>query len=240
MMYINTEESFWSLLTPAFGVYGQFLATLFMVLGFFTAQSASKYQILKEKYDHQEKSYLRLKMFMEREILPEDEKEKLSSILEILELRFKGISLLQNKIEFYPTKKSGATYLKPEFGKAIECFHQAVDLSSDKTILISEKDFDLASRIIIGNDKKVALSCLNEIRSHTDIFLTELLFNYRYRKFTPNTSEWKQKIASSYDRSQSTLQSSQRYPTISELKEQTSSSSGETESAIPEKDENLL
>ncbi|MFW9823195.1 MAG: zinc-ribbon domain-containing protein, partial [Candidatus Thorarchaeota archaeon] len=181
MFNIYMGESFWSVLPPAFGVYGQFLAALFMVLGFIIARSASKYQILKEKHENKMKLYLMLRMFIETGTVSEDEKEKLSSILKILELRFKGISLLENKIEDYSSKRNGSSYLEPmEFGEAIECFQQAMDLSPEHIITFSKRDLDLASRIILGYDSKTNLDYLNEIKSHTDFFLTELLLRYRY------------------------------------------------------------
>ncbi|MFX1280845.1 MAG: hypothetical protein ACFFA3_15825 [Promethearchaeota archaeon] len=223
MFQTYTGESFWSVLPPAFGVYGQFLAALFMVLGFIIARSASKYQILKEKHENKMKLYLMLRTFIETGMVSEDEKEKLNSILKILELRFKGISLLENKIEDYSSKRNESSYLEPmEFGKAIECFQQAVDLSSDHTVTSSKRDLDLASRIILGYDRKINLDYLNEIKSHTDFFLTELLLKYRYRKFTPKTSEWKQKIDFPQQTSKPSSHISQRFPPISELIHQTS------------------
>ncbi|MHA1915390.1 MAG: hypothetical protein ACW97V_13600 [Promethearchaeota archaeon] len=228
MFYIYFDESFWSVLKPAFAIYGQFLAALFMVLGFFIARIATKYRTLKEKYMHQEKIYLMFKMFIETGPLSENEKEPLNKQLAIITLRFKGISLLENKIEFFATKKSGNLFLEStEFGKALECFQQAIEVSSNQTIAFSKRDLELASKIIIEQDKKKALFYLNEIRNHTDAFLTELLIMYRYRKY-PDIQDWKQKMDST--------RASTRYPSFSELKRQRTSSSSKTEPVVPDKE----
>ncbi|MFX1554886.1 MAG: hypothetical protein ACFFBV_13230 [Promethearchaeota archaeon] len=42
LMFFGTGESFWSLISPAFAIYGQFLAAVFMISGFFIARGSVK------------------------------------------------------------------------------------------------------------------------------------------------------------------------------------------------------
>lgn len=215
--YMYLGESFWSVLPPAFAVFGQFLAAPFMIIGFFIARSASKSKVVEKNYDSQEQFYLMLKMISESKSVPQEKKDKLRSELKVLELRFNAIYLLQKKIDWDFTKKVNLNYLESEeLGKALGYFQQAVELSSSHTINFSQRDLELASKLILENDKKNALYYLNEIKSHTDYFLAELLINLR--KSPTSTSEWKQKTTPS----QNTSHYTPRFPPISELMKKSS------------------
>jgi hypothetical protein len=97
MFQIYSGGSFWGVLPPAFGIYGQFLAAFFMVLAFFITRSVAKYQIIKNIYIHQENIYSKLNTLIEKAPLQEDEKEAFNKQLEVLELQLKSIDLSRDK-----------------------------------------------------------------------------------------------------------------------------------------------
>ncbi|MGB5912208.1 MAG: hypothetical protein WBH31_13525 [Promethearchaeia archaeon] len=167
----NAGESFWSLLNPSFAVYGQFIAAAFMVPAFFIARKASLYSEPLEKEVHQEKVYNMLKTIIETKRFSESGKNKLKKDLEVISLRFKGYTFLQEKMAF--TSMENRDYEHLEDG--LKYFQQAFDLSSSSQQKISKEDLYLVEQIIKEEDKLKAMNYLNEISDHTTILLGEIL-----------------------------------------------------------------
>lgn len=184
LMFFNTGESFWSLMNPGFAVYGQFLAAAFMVSGFLIALNSSKYSEPLDKKAHQEKVYNMLKTIIETKKLPENEKNRLKNVLEVISLRLKGVAILQRKIELLATENQDYMHLKePEYEEALKLFQQALDLSSISQQKISKADLYLANNVIEEQDKSKSLNYLNEISDHTTILLGEILEKQFNRRF---------------------------------------------------------
>lgn len=173
--WIFVGESFWGFLFPAFGVYGQLIAAAFMTPAFFLARKASQYRGLEkpleeplEKELHQEKLYNMLKTIIENKFLPESEKTRIKNDLEVISLRFKGVASLKKEI----------TKITPEsldLDESLNCFQQAFELSSSSQKNISNVDLQLIKQIIEEQDKNKAIQYMNEISSHTTLFLGEIV-----------------------------------------------------------------
>jgi len=176
LMFLGTGESFWSLISPAFAIYGQFLAALFMISGFFIARGSSKYIEPLEKEAHQEKVYNMLKGIIESKFLLESEKDRLNNELEVISLRLKGVAFLQRKIEFLAMEKPDNMHLEDiEYEEGLRFFQQAFELSSISQQEISKTDLNLVKKIGEQQDQRIALHYLNEISDHTTILIGEIL-----------------------------------------------------------------
>lgn len=181
LMFFGTGESFWSLISPAFAIYGQFLAAAFMVSGFFIARGSSKYSEPLEKEVHQEKVYNMLKRLVESKFLLESEKERLNNELEVISLRLKGVAFLQSKIEFLPTENLDKILLEEtEYEEGLKFFQQAFELSSISQQEISKTDLNLVKKIFEQQDKRIALHYLNEISDHTTILIGDIFKRLSY------------------------------------------------------------
>lgn len=169
--WIFMGDTFWGLLTPWFGVYGQFIAAGFMVSAFFLARKASQYSDPLEKEDHQEKMYKMLKSIIETKYLPEGEKNRLKNELEVISLRLKGVADLQRKV----LELSNENQTRIDFQGSLVYFQQALELSSGSQQNISQVDLQLIEQIIEEQDKIKALRYLKEISSHTTVLLGEIV-----------------------------------------------------------------
>lgn len=169
--WIFMGDSFWGLLTPWFGVYGQFIAAGFMVSAFFLARKASQYSDPLEKEEHQEKLYKMLKSIIETKRLPESEKSRLKNELEVISLRLKGVADLKKKIIEVTVENQTRT----DFQESLTYFQQALDLSSISQQNISKVDLQLVEQIIEEQDKSKTLRYLKEISSHTTALLGEIV-----------------------------------------------------------------
>jgi hypothetical protein len=164
-------ESFWRLLHPAFGVYGQFIAAGLMIPAFFLAREASQYSDPLEKELHQEKVYNMLKTIIETKRLPESEENRLKNELKIISLRLKGVAFLQGKIMEFTMENQNHMNLED----SLKYFKQAFDLSSSTQQNISKADLYLVEQIIEERDKIKALKYLKEISDHTTLLLGEIV-----------------------------------------------------------------
>ncbi|MFX1435314.1 MAG: hypothetical protein ACFFB1_16205 [Promethearchaeota archaeon] len=168
---INASESFWSLLSPSFAVYGQFIAAAFMVPTFFIARKASLYSEPLEKEVHQEKVYNMLKTIIETRKFSESGKRILKNELEAISLRLKGYNFLREKLTFTSTEIRDYEHLED----GLKYFQQAFDLSSNLQQKIAQEDLNLVEKIIKEEDKSKVMNYLNEISDHTTILLGEFL-----------------------------------------------------------------
>lgn len=176
--WIFMGDTFWGLLFPAFGVYGQLIAAAFMAPAFFLARKASQYSGLEkpleeplEKELHQEKLYNMLKTIIENKYLPESEKIRIKNDLEVISLRLKGVASLEKEI----TKITPESLNRLDLDESLNCFQQAFELSSSSQKNISNVDLQLIKQIIEDQDKNKAIQYLNEISSHTTLFLGEIV-----------------------------------------------------------------
>ncbi|MBY9018325.1 MAG: zinc ribbon domain-containing protein [Candidatus Lokiarchaeota archaeon] len=169
--WIFFGDTFWGVLYPWFGVYGQFIAAAFMLPAFFLARRASQYSDPLEKEDHQEKMYNMLKTIIENKILPESTKSRLLNELEVISLRLKGVAKLQEKIMVLnPENQSRINLDDP-----ISYFQQALILSSSSQQNISKIDLQLVEQINEEQEKIKALRYLREISYHTTVLLGEIV-----------------------------------------------------------------
>ena len=164
-------ETFWGLLFPAFGVYGQLIAAGFMVPAFFLARKASQYSDPLDKELHQEKLYDMLKTIIENKYLPESEKTKLQNDLEVISLRLKGAASLQKTL----TNLIPESQDRLDLDETSNYFQQAFELSSSTQKNISKIDLQLIEQMIEEQDKDKAIRYLSEISSHTTLFLGEIV-----------------------------------------------------------------
>ncbi|MFX1568012.1 MAG: hypothetical protein ACFFCV_06565 [Promethearchaeota archaeon] len=176
LMFIATEESFWNLLHPGFAIYGQFIAAIFMTIGFLIARSASKYSEPLNKEVQQEKVFNMVKNVIDTKFLIESEKERLRNDLEVISLRFNGVAFLQKRLE--PSFRNIEEYMylgESKYDEAIKFFQQALGISSSTQQYISQTDLDLVLKIAEEKNNKIALKYLNIISDHTTDLLGELL-----------------------------------------------------------------
>jgi len=169
--WIFMGDTFWGILYPSFGVYGQFIAAGFMIPAFLLARKASQYSDPLEKEEHQEKVYNMLKTIIETKRLPENEKSRLKNELEVISLRLKGAAFLKGKIMELTTENQDRTNLD----ESLKYFQQALELSSSSQQNISKVDLQLVEQIIEEQDKVKALRFLKEISSHTTLLLGEII-----------------------------------------------------------------
>ncbi len=169
--WIFMGGTFWGILYPWFGVYGQFIAAALMIPAFLLARKASQYSDPLEKEVHQEKVYNMLKTIIETKILPESKKNRLKNELEVISLRLKGVANLQGKIMELTTENQGRVNLD----EPLRYFQQALELSSSSQQNISKVDLQLVEQIIEEQDKFKALGYLKEISYHTTAFLGEIV-----------------------------------------------------------------
>ncbi len=169
--WIFFEDTFWGLLSPWFGIYGQFIAAGFMVPAFFLARKASEYSDPLEKEEHQQKMYNMLKTIIETKPLPEREKTRLKNELEVISLRLKGVADLQGKImKLNPDNQNRISLDEP-----LSYFQQALELSSSSQQNISKIDLQLVEQILEEQDKFKALRIIKEISAHTTVLLGEIV-----------------------------------------------------------------
>lgn len=169
--WIFMGDTFWGLLYPWFGVYGQFIAAALMLPAFLLAKKASQYSDPLEKEDHQEKMYKMLKSIIETKYLPESEKNRLKNELEVISLRLKGVADLQRKVLEFSNENQSRIDLQG----SLAYFQQALDLSSGSKRNISQVDLQLIKQIIEEQDKIKALRYIKEITYHTTVFLGEIV-----------------------------------------------------------------
>lgn len=175
LMFFGTGESFWSLMNPAFAIYGQFLAAVFMACGFFIARGASQYSEPLKKEVHQEKVYDMLKTIVGTKFFIESEKNQLNKELEVISLRLKGVAFLKKKIEFLTLEKPDNMLLEEtKFEEGLKFFQEALELSSSMQLEISKTDLNLANKILEQQDEEIALYYLKEISDHTTILMGEI------------------------------------------------------------------
>lgn len=176
LMFFSTGESFWSLINPSFAIWGQFLAAVIMVSGFFISRSSPEYIKPLDKELHQEKVYNMLKTIIKTKNLQEHEKSNLEKELELISLRLKGVALLKRKIESLIREKQVYMRLEEsEYEEALKYFQHALDLSSTSQYEILKNDLYLVNKIIEQQDTRIALNYLEEISNHTTILLGEIL-----------------------------------------------------------------
>ncbi|MHA1988577.1 MAG: hypothetical protein ACW98D_18245 [Promethearchaeota archaeon] len=258
LMFLGTGESFWSLIPPAFGVYGQFLAALIMLPAFFITMNSEKYSKPLEKDLHQEKVYGMLKTLLGTKFLLEGEKNSLRNELEVISLRLKGVTSLKKKIGLLNMETQDYIHREDdESQQALNFFQQALELSSDLNQEVSIFDLNLAKKIIEQQDREIALNYLSEISDHTTILLGEMLQALTSGRRTSNllgrrnseskaplykstsqrsdetnvSENWKEKIKPI------SKDSSSRFPPISELLQAKSSSKFTEESKSSDTDE---
>ena len=173
--WIFMGNTFWGILYPWFGVYGQFIAAAFMIPAFLLARKASQYSDPLEKEDHQEKMYKMLKSIIETKYLPETEKNRLKNELEVISLRLKGVADLHRKV----LELSNQNQTRIDFQGPLLYFQQALELSSSSQQNISQVDLQLIEQIIEEQDKIKSLRYIEEIIYHTTVLLGEIvkLFN---------------------------------------------------------------
>ena len=147
LMFFGTGESFWSLIPPAFGVYGQFLAALIMLPAYFITMNSEKYIKPLEKDLHQEKVYDMLKTLLDTKFLLEGEKNSLKNELEVISLRLKGVTSLKKKIGLLNmATQDYIHHEEQESQEALKFFQQALELSSDFNQEVSIFDLNLVKK----------------------------------------------------------------------------------------------
>ncbi|MHA1320400.1 MAG: zinc ribbon domain-containing protein [Promethearchaeota archaeon] len=169
--WIFFGDTFWGVLYPWFGVYGQFIAAAFMVPAFLLARRASQYSDPLDKEDHQEKMYNMLKTIIETKKLPESEKSRLQNELEVISLRLEGVANLQRKIIELNLENQSRINLD----ETLSYFQQALELSSSSQQNISKIDLQLVEQIIEEKDKVKALRFIKEISYHTTVLLGDIV-----------------------------------------------------------------
>lgn len=169
--WIFFGDTFWGILPPWFGIYGQFIAAGIMVPAFFLARKASEYSDPLEKEDHQQKMYNMLKTIIETKPLREGEKSRLDNELEVISLRLKGVADLQRKIMEFNTDDQS----RLSFDDSLSYFQQALELSSSSQQNISKIDLQLVVQIIEERDKVKALRIIKEISAHTTVLLGDIV-----------------------------------------------------------------
>ncbi|MFX0038353.1 MAG: zinc ribbon domain-containing protein [Promethearchaeota archaeon] len=175
LMFFGTGESFWSLMNPAFAVYGQFAAAAFMAGGFFIARGASKYSEPLKKEFHQEKVFNMLKTIVETKFLVPSERDQLNKELDVISLRLKGVVFLKKKIEMLTSVKPTNIQLEEtQFDEGLKYFQEALELSSSTQLEISKKDIELAKKVLEQQDEDIALFYLKEISDHTTILIGDI------------------------------------------------------------------
>jgi len=176
LMFIGMEESFWSLINPGFGIYGQFLAALLMIPAFFISRNSEKYIEPLEKDLHQQKVYDMIKVILETKFLLESEKNILKNELEVISLRLKGVTSLKKKIGLLNMETQDYIHHEgQESQEALKFFQQALELSSNLNQEVSIFDLNLAKKIIEQQDREIRLNYLNKISGHTTLLLGEIL-----------------------------------------------------------------
>lgn len=194
---INIGESFWSLFTPGFAVYGQFPALFIMIGGYLIARSASKYAIPKKRNEHEEKTYQMVKNLMETNVFSESEKEEIQNKLEIVSLRFKSLDILHRKLELLASKKQDYRFFdEGEYQKVLGYFQQIVELSPNQPVNFPKIDLELAGKIILEQDLKKAISYFKEIKRHTSLLLLELLRPSFFGFSSKTGEEWRSRTSS--------------------------------------------
>ncbi|NVM37891.1 MAG: hypothetical protein HWN81_20025 [Candidatus Lokiarchaeota archaeon] len=169
--WIFVGDTFWGVLYPFFGVYGQLIAAAFMAPAFFLARKTSQYSDPLIIEDHQVKVYGLLKTIIETKQLQESERNRLKNELEVISLRLKGVATLKsNIIELTPDDKS-----RMNIDDSLLYFQRALELSSSAQQNISRMDLQLVKQVIEERDKNKALKYLKEIISHTTVLLGEIV-----------------------------------------------------------------
>lgn len=169
--WIFMGNTFWGILPPSFGFYGQLIAAALSLPAFFLARKTSQYSDPLEKEVHQEKVYNMLKKIIENKILPETIKTRLETEIEVISLRLKGVADLQEKIKKLTLQYQGEI----DFNESLNYFRQALELSSASQENIAKVDIQLIEQIIIDKDKIKALRYLEEISSHTTELIGEII-----------------------------------------------------------------
>ncbi|MHA2473753.1 MAG: zinc ribbon domain-containing protein, partial [Promethearchaeota archaeon] len=229
-------ESFWSLLSPGFAVYGQFLVALIMLPGFLIARKALKYVLPKKRDEHEVKVYQMLKKLIESEDVSDSRKEELKNKLEIISLRFMGMDILYRKLEYLASEKQDFGFSnEDEYHTALGYFQQVVDLTADQIINFSKIDLELAAKIILESDLIKAIEYFKDIKLHTSRLMSELLIKSSYARFSNKVGPQRStspKITTTLTGSDNVEKSLERpskggsgnFPSISELMKRTSSS----------------
>ena len=169
--WIFFGDTFWGILSPWFGIYGQFIAAGIIAPAFFLARKASEYSDPLEKEAHQQKMYIMLKTIIETKPLPEREKKRLKNELEVISMRLKGVANLQGKImELNPDDQN-----RISLDDSLSYFQQALELSSSSQQNISKIDLQLVEQIIEERDKVKALRIIKEISAHTTVLLGDIV-----------------------------------------------------------------
>ncbi|NHJ22472.1 MAG: zinc ribbon domain-containing protein [Candidatus Lokiarchaeota archaeon] len=171
--WIFMGDTFWGVLPPSFGFYGQLIAAAISLPAFFLSRKTSQYSEPLEKEEHQEKVYNMLKRIIENKILPETIKTRLKKEMEVISLRLKGVADIKEKIVSLTPEYQGGI----DFNESLNYFRQALELSSVSQENISKVDIQLVEQIIIDKDKNKALRYLKEISSHTTELIGEI-FKY--------------------------------------------------------------
>ncbi|MHA1885908.1 MAG: hypothetical protein ACW96S_12695 [Promethearchaeota archaeon] len=180
LMFIDFGDSFWGVMGTAFGIWGQFLAALCMVLGILIARGASKYvEPIKvepiKKEMHQEKVFEMLKRVLEIKFLLPNEKELLNNEMNVISLRLKGVASLKRELESKPPRKSSEVLIEEMLQKeGLIYFQQAYETSPDSFKEISKIDLELARDILNQKDKNIALFYLNKISDNTTILIGKI------------------------------------------------------------------
>ena len=169
--WIFFGDTFWGILSPWFGIYGQFIAAGIMVPAFFLARKASEYSDPLEKEEHQQKMYDILKTIIETKPLPETVKLRLKDELEVISLRLKGVANLQGNIMELNFENQNRIGLDD----SLSYFQQALELSSSSQQNISKIDLQLVEQIVEEQDKVKALRIIKEISAHTTVLLGDIL-----------------------------------------------------------------
>jgi len=169
--WIFMGDTFWGLLFPSFGVYGQLISGALMVPAFLLTRKSSQYSEPIVVEDQQEKVYTMVKKILETKILPEIVRARLNTELEVIALRLKGTADIQKKILELPSESQTRT----EFQESLTDFQRALDLSSDTQKRISQVDLQLIEQIIEEKDKGKALGYLKEVSSHTTALLGDIV-----------------------------------------------------------------
>ena len=169
--WIFAGGTFWGLLFPSFGFYGQLVSGVLMVPAILLTRKSSQYSEPIVVEDQQEKVYNMVKRIIDTKFLPEIVRSRLNIELEVISLRLKGTADIQKKIlEF-----SNEPYALTEFQESLSDFQRALELSPDTQKRISQVDLQLVEQIIEEKDKTKALGYLKEISSHTTALLGEIV-----------------------------------------------------------------
>jgi hypothetical protein len=169
--WIFMGDTFWGILPPSFGVYGQFISAALITPAFLLMRKSSQYSEPIVEEEQQEKVYNMVNKIIENKFLPEIVRSRLKIELEVISLRLKGTEDIKNKVlEF-----SSEPQTRIELQESISYFQRALDLSSSSQKRISQVDLQLIEEIIEEQDKMKALRYLKEISSHTTVLLGEIV-----------------------------------------------------------------